>query len=122
MKAGEVRQNGERRAAARGFIHEVSHSAEQRWQALQDFGDSNDGNFGIIGDYFDARGAHLRPAHSENRDVQALLQHRCEARGVHVSGSFAGGEKERYWWHVGWRRISRWLVTPRVQPSGWIRA
>ncbi len=100
MKTGEVRQNGERRAAAPGFIHQAPHGAEQRGQALQHLGDSDDGDFRIVGDDFDAGSAHLRTAHAENQDVQALLQRGCKARGVHVSGSFAGGEKERYRWHV----------------------
>src|SRR6266853_2550656 len=44
MKTGEVGQNRERWAAALGFIHEAAHGAEQRRQALKDFGDSYDRN------------------------------------------------------------------------------
>src|SRR5690349_16053762 len=100
MEAGEVRQDGEGRAAARGFVHEMAHGAEQGGKAPEDFGDADNGDFGIVGDDFDAGGAHLRTAHAENGDVQALLERGGEASGVHVSGSFAGGEKERYRWHV----------------------
>src|SRR5205823_3429640 len=74
MKAGKVRENGEGRAAALRFVNEATHGAEQGRQALEDFGDSNDRNFRIIGDDLDARSAHLRSAHAENRHVQALLQ------------------------------------------------
>src|SRR5260370_9614134 len=104
MKTREVRQNGERRPAALRFVHEPPHRADQGRQALQHLGDSYDGDFGIIRDDFNSSGAHLRTAHSENCNIQSLLQRGCEARGIHVSGSFAGGEKERYRWHVGWRR------------------
>src|SRR6266571_6195325 len=100
MKAGKVREDGKRRPAALGFLHEMPHGANEGGQALQDFGNSHDGNFGIIGDNFDARGTHLRSAHSEDGDVEALLQGGGKPGGVHVSGSFTGGEKERNGRHV----------------------
>src|SRR4029077_7434572 len=92
--------------------------AEQRRQALQNFGNAHHGNLGIIRDDLDARGAHLRPVHSENRDVEALLQRGGKARGVHVSGSFAGGEKERYGRH---ERMAQRSVAGR-QDRGFGRA
>src|SRR2546426_1346466 len=106
MKSWKVRKNGKWRLAALGFLHEMPHGTDKRGQALQDFGDAHDGNFGVIGDHFDAGGAHLRPAHSEDGDVEALLQRCGEPRGVHVSRSFTGGEKERNGRHVWCSRRS----------------
>src|SRR5713101_2726580 len=100
MEAGKVRKDREGRLAAVRFIHEMPYSSNQRWQTLEDFGDSHDRNLGIIGDDLDPGGAHLRPTHSEKGYVQALLERCGEARGVHVSGSFAGGDQKRDWWHV----------------------
>ena len=110
VEAGEVRQDGEGRATALGFVNEATHGAEQRRQTLEHFGDSDDGDFGLVSDDLDACGAHLRAAHAENRHVQALLQRCREPRSVHVSGSFAGGEKERYGRHV---RIAQESVAGR---------
>ena len=55
------------------FIHEAAHGAEQGRQALENLGDAHHGNFRVIGDGFDAGGAHVRAAHSENGDVETLL-------------------------------------------------
>src|SRR5712692_2145902 len=106
MKSRKFRENGQRRAAALGFLHEMPHGADEGGQALQNFSDSHDGNFGVIGDDFDARGTHLRPAHSEDGDVEALFQCRRKPCSVHVSGCFAGGEKERNGRHVWCSRRS----------------
>src|SRR5258708_19997913 len=99
MKRGGVVEEWEGRAAARGFVNEMAHGAEEGRQALEHFGDSDDGDLRIVSDDFDAGGAHLGAAHAEDCDVEALLQGGGEAGGVHVPGSFAGGEKERYGWH-----------------------
>ena len=58
----------------------------------EDFGDADDGNFGIVGDDVHTRGAHLRAAHAKNFYVGALLEGGGEAGSIHVAGSFAGGE------------------------------
>ena len=58
----------------------------------EDFSDADDGDFGVVGDDVDARGAHLWAAHAEYFDVGALLEGGGEAGGVHVAGGFAGGE------------------------------
>src|SRR5215472_9791792 len=91
MEAREVDEDGERGLAALRFIDQMAHGADERRQALEDFGDSHDGNFGVIGDDVDACGAHLWAAHTEEGHVEALLQSNSQASSVHVSGGFAGG-------------------------------
>ena len=95
MKAGKIREDSERRFAALRFIDELAHGAHERGQALEDFGDAYDGNFGIISDDFNAGGAHMRPAHAEEGYLEALLQSSSQTRGVHVPGSFTCGEQKR---------------------------
>ena len=58
----------------------------------EDFGDADDGDFGVVGDDVNACGAHLWAAHAEDFYVGALLEGGGEAGGVHVAGGFAGGE------------------------------
>src|SRR5689334_8914217 len=103
VKTGEIRKNGQSGFAMLRYFNNAAHRPNERWQTLQDFGDAHDGNFRIIGDDLDARGAHLRAAHAEDGDVEALLQSGGEPRGVHVPGSFAGGKKKRNRRHVQWR-------------------
>ena len=92
MKAGKIRENSERRLAERRFLHKMAHGPEERGEALEHFGDSDDGNFRIIGDDLDARGAHLLPAHAEEVDIETLLQSGGKPGGIHVAGGFTGGE------------------------------
>ena len=61
-------------------------------KVAEDFGDADDGDFGVVGDDVDAGGAHLRATHAEDFYVGALLDSGGEAGGVHVAGGFAGGE------------------------------
>ena len=60
----------------------------------EDFGDADDGDFGVVGDDVDAGCAHLRAAHAEDFYVGAWLEGGGEAGGVHVAGGFAGGEED----------------------------
>src|ERR1700736_368933 len=107
MKAGEVGEDGEGGLAARGFVDKMAHGADEARKMTEDFGDAYDGDFGIVGDDFDAGGAHLRAAHAEGGDVGALFEGGGEARGVHVSAGFTGGEKEGDGWHAAGRRSVR---------------
>lgn len=100
MKAGEIGEDGQRRLAAVGFRDEAAHGANERRKMAESFRDADDGDFGVVGDDVNARGAHLRAAHAKERDVHAFLQSRGETRGVHVPGSFAGGDEERNWRHA----------------------
>jgi hypothetical protein len=58
----------------------------------EDFRDADDGDFGIIGDNVNASGAHLWAAHAEEGHIDPLLQGGCQARSVHIPGSFACGK------------------------------
>src|SRR5215470_8732690 len=109
VKAGEVCEDGKGRFASARLIHKMAHSANKRGQTLQHFRDAYNGDFGVVCDDFDASSKHLRPTHSEDPDIEALLQRGGEPRGVHVSGSFTGGEQERNGRHVrrGARSIAR---------------
>src|SRR6266487_4438086 len=100
MKTRKVRENRQRRVAAFRLVHKPPHCPPQRGQELQYFGDTYNGNFRVVGNDLNASSAHLRSAHPENHHVHTLLQSCCETRGVHVSGSFAGREEERDWWHL----------------------
>src|SRR5690348_9796745 len=100
VKAGKIRENCEWWLSALRLFNKTAHGANQRRQTLQHFGDPHDGNFRIIGDDFNASGAHLWPAHAEDGYVQALLQSGGQPRGIHVPGSFTGGEKKRNRRHV----------------------
>src|SRR5438093_1921921 len=104
VEAGVVRQDGEGRATALGFVSEATHGAEHRRQTLEDFGDSDHGNFCIVRDDLDACGAHLRPAHAKNRHVQALLQRCREPRSVHVSGASPAERRSGMGGMCGWRK------------------
>jgi hypothetical protein len=73
MEAREIGEDGEGRLAAGGFVNEMVHGANQGGQAFEDFGDADDANFRIVGNDFDAGGAHLGATHAEERDVHALL-------------------------------------------------
>ena len=92
MEAGEVGENGERGFSLIGGGDELSHCGDERGEMAEDFGDADDGDFGVVGDDVYARGAHLRAAHAENFYIGALLEGGGEAGGVHVAGGFAGGE------------------------------
>ncbi len=92
MEAGEVGEDGERGFALLGGGDEFAHCADERWEMAEDFGDADDGDFGVVGDDVHACGTHLRAAHAENFYVGAFLEGGGEARGVHVAGGFAGGE------------------------------
>ena len=92
MEAGEVGENGERGFSLIGGGDELSHCGDERGEMPEDFGDADDGDFGVVGDDVYARGAHLWAAHAENFYIGALLEGGGEAGGVHVAGGFAGGE------------------------------
>ena len=92
MEAGEVGEDGECGFALFGGGDEFAHRADERGKMAENFGDTNDGDFGVVGDDVYARGAHLRTAHAENFYIGALLEGGGEAGGVHVAGGFAGGE------------------------------
>ena len=72
MKAGKIGEDREWRLAARRFGDKVAHGAHQRRKVLEDFGDANDGDFGIVGDDVNAGGAHLRAAHAEEGHVACV--------------------------------------------------
>jgi hypothetical protein len=91
MEAREVSEDRQGGLPLFGFAYHAFHGATQRGKMLQDFGDPNDCHFGIVGDDFDAGGAHLRSAHTKYLNVQALTQRLGEARGIHVARRFAGG-------------------------------
>src|SRR6266568_1739737 len=74
MKTRKVRQNRQRRVAAFRLVHKPPHRPPQRGQALQYLGDSDDRNFRVVRNDLNARSAHLRSAHPENRHVHTLLQ------------------------------------------------
>src|ERR1700737_3413593 len=100
MEAGEIGKDGKGRFAALGFANEVPHGAHERRKGAEDFGDADDGHFGVVGDDVDAGGAHLRAAHAEDFEVSALLERNGQARGVHVAASFAGRKQKRDWRHA----------------------
>src|SRR5215472_10748860 len=110
MKTGKIREDRKGGFAAIRLFDNVAHGANKRWQTLQDFSDAHDRNFRIIGDDLNAGGAHLRTAHAEYGDVDALLQSSGQPRCIHVPGSFAGGEKKRNRRHV--RREMRSVARP----------
>src|ERR1700730_12031450 len=66
VEAGEIGEDGEGGFATLGFVDEAAHGANQGGKVAEDFGDADDGDFGIVGDDVDAGGAHLRTAHTEN--------------------------------------------------------
>jgi hypothetical protein len=92
MEAGEIGEDGEGWFSVLRGVDEFSHGADEGREMAEDFGDTDDGDFGVVGDDVDAGGAHLRAAHAEDFYVGALLERGGEARGVHVARSFAGGE------------------------------
>ena len=71
MEAGEVGEDGKRGFALFGGGDEFAHCADQAREMAEDFGDADDGDFGIVGDDVDASGAHLRAAHAEDFHVGA---------------------------------------------------
>src|SRR6266576_2464931 len=104
METREVGKDSQRRLAPLCFVDEVAHRAGKRGQALQDFGDVHDG------------GEHLRPAHAENRHVEALFECGGQARSVHIPGGFTGGKQKRNGWHV--RRWTRSVARPQRRRLG----
>ena len=52
------------------------------------FRDAHDRNFRIVRDHVDASRAHLRAAHAKNFHVEALLNFRRQARGIHIAAGF----------------------------------
>src|SRR6266478_2210558 len=104
MEAGKIGEDGESRFAARGFGDESAHGADERGKVAEDFGDAEDGDFGIVGDDVDAGGAHLRAAHAEDFEIGALLERGGEASGVHVSAGFTGGKQKRDRRHAAGKR------------------
>src|SRR5438067_11928025 len=111
METREVGKDSQRRLAPLCFVDEVAHRAGKRGQALQDFGDAHDGNFRIIGDDLHAGGEHLRPAHAENRHVEALFECGGQARSVHIPGGFTGGKRSEE------RRVGKERRRGRVSES-----
>lgn len=95
MKAREIGEDGEGGFAAASFRDEAAHGANERRKMAENFRNANDGDFGVVGNDVNAGGAHLRATHAKERDVHAFLQSRGETGGVHVPGSFAGGDEER---------------------------
>src|SRR5260370_344531 len=108
MKSRKVRKNGKWRLAALGLFHEMPHGADEGGQALQYLGDAHDGNFGVIGNDFDACGSHLRPTHSEDGDVEELLSRGASGEqavqgfadlqlglGIHAGGGFVENQEVR---------------------------
>ena len=74
MEAREIGEDGERGFALLGRGDEFAHCADERWQMAEDFGDADDGDFGVVGDDVHARGAHFRrAAHAEDLHVGAFL-------------------------------------------------
>src|SRR4029077_5508583 len=104
MEAGKVGEDSEGGLAALGFGDEAAHGTNERGKVAEDFGDADDGDFGVVGDDVDAGGAHLRAAHAENLKISALLQRGGEAGGVHVSAGFTGGEQKRDGRHEAGKR------------------
>ena len=66
MEAGEVGEDGECGFALFGGGDEFAHRADERGKMAENFGDTNDGDFGVVGDDVHAGGAHLRATHAED--------------------------------------------------------
>ena len=60
---------------------------------MQHLGDPDDGHFVIVGDQLNPCFGHARSAHAEKLRAGAGTQRGSEAGGVHVAGSFSGGEE-----------------------------
>jgi len=99
MKAGEVGEDGQRRTAADGFGAQAAHGAAQRGNFARDLENAGHAHFGAIHDDFDAGFAHARAAHAEEVNIGALAERASQLRGVHIAGSFAGGDQEFGWGH-----------------------
>src|SRR5712692_274625 len=66
MEAGKIGEDSEGGLAAFGFGDEAAHGADQRGKVAEDFRDTYDGDFGVVGNDIDAGAAHLRAAHAED--------------------------------------------------------
>ena len=96
VEAGKVGEDGKARLAAFCFRDEMAHGADERRQVAEDFGDADDGDFGVVSNDVNASGAHLRTAHAEESEVgKALLKSGGEACGVHIPRDFASGDEKR---------------------------
>ena len=67
----------------------------------EDFGDADDGDFGVVGDDVHAGGAHLRAAHAEDFYVGALLGGRWRGAAAYMSPESLPVESRREMGGIG---------------------
>ena len=79
--------------APRRFSQKPFPDTIKRWELFCDFDDADQRYFRAVGHNLHPSLAHARSAHSEEMNVRSQTQSRREACRVHVSGGFAGGDK-----------------------------
>ncbi len=100
MSPRRVHEYSERGAAARGFRRQLALHAHDGGDFVQHFGDADYRNFMIVGNQFDARLRHARPAHAKELCASALAQRGRQARRIHIARSFTGGDEDSRWRHA----------------------
>ena len=93
VRSRRVDQNSQRRAALRCLGCQSSLHSNHRGNLVQHFGDPDHSHFMVIGNQFDARFGHARPAHAEKAGACALAKGRSQPRGIHIARRFAGRDE-----------------------------
>src|SRR5580700_10061061 len=101
MKCGKIGQDRKRRAAPLDFRKQAFPGSPKCRELADDLHDAKHTDLGDIDHRIDSGFTHPRTAHAEKVDVQSPAERQGQSSGIHIAGSFAGGDQHRDRSHSG---------------------